>query len=392
MLTYEEFKNEIEHSILDFIPNVEGDVKINKVAKENDVVLDGLTILQPDKNISPTIYLNGIYNEYLNGLTLENCMHKIAVMYGQSMPEHNFDVKFIMDFENVKDKLTFSICRADENKELLKNCISQVKGDFALIPKIQVSVIDNGNEHSNEQTQGTIKITKQIAEAWDKNENEIMDCAIKNAKELQPAKFRNMAEILSEMMDIPKEVIENMYGDETMPMYVLSNETNLNGAATMFYPDVLNDIRKQLKAELIIIPSSIHETIIVPYNDVMSERDISSIIQEVNTNELRPEEVLSDKAYMYQSATREIVPMETFLQEEKSIIDDIKKAGFKATRNLVVAIKEVSAAVGCQKSLKDIASMLKEKITDETLEDKLNQVADICKSQEKARTQDEPSL
>ena len=394
MLTYEEFKEEIKNRILDFLPNVtEGTVDIKEITKGNDVKLDGLIIMRPDTNISPTIYLNDIYKEYEAGadlpfptMTIDNCMHKIAVLYNESIPKENFNVDLLKDFEIIKNKLTFIICRADENKEALKDCVTRIKGDFALIPKILVSNI------MGEQAQGTIKVTNQISEMWGKSNDEIIDQAISNASLKHPAKFSNMVDVLAEMMEMSKEELAEMMGNEPMPMHVLTNESNLNGAATLFYPDLLNDIRKQLRAELIIIPSSIHETIILPYNDTMSERDISSMIQEVNATQVRPEEVLSDRAYMYQSATREIVPMETFLQEEQTIIEDIQKSGFKATRNLIVAMKEVNAAVGCTKSLKEIASMIKEKNADETLEDKLNQVADICKSQEKARTQDEPSL
>ena len=48
-------------------------VKLNDVMKNNGVVLRGITLMQDDSNISPTIYLNPYYDAYENGYYPWNC-------------------------------------------------------------------------------------------------------------------------------------------------------------------------------------------------------------------------------------------------------------------------------------------------------------------------------
>lgn len=46
------------------------------------------------------------------------------------------------------------------------------------------------------------------------------------------------------------------------------------------------------------IPSSIHEFLIAPFDDRMSMDDYSSMVQEVNAEQVPAEECLADKAFV----------------------------------------------------------------------------------------------
>lgn len=94
-------------------------------------------------------------------------------------------------------------------------------------------------------------------------------------------------------------------GSETS-MKVLSNLKRTYGAACILYPGVLEKISGK-GGKLYIIPSSIHETIILPYDEVYSVEELKKMIHEVNSLNLPPEEVLSDSLYYYDSALKEIV-------------------------------------------------------------------------------------
>lgn len=86
---------------------------------------------------------------------------------------------------------------------------------------------------------------------------------------------------------------------ETPKMYVLTNQYKLNGAASMFYPDVLKDFAAEQGTDLIILPSSIHEVILIPMEEGMKPDDFKHMIREVNSEEVEASEILSDHAYVY---------------------------------------------------------------------------------------------
>ena len=63
---------------------------------------------------------------------------------------------------------------------------------------------------------------------------------------------------------------------------------------------LLNAIMKKYKTEkLIILPSSTHEVILVPYNKELAETDFKAMVREVNETQLEPEEYLSNNVYVY---------------------------------------------------------------------------------------------
>ena len=84
-LNFEEFKKAIVDNIKDYLPAKfeESDVVVKQILKNNDTVLDGLTIPNPDTNVAPTIYLNQFFEEYQNGKDLNDIIGDIADMYGQ---------------------------------------------------------------------------------------------------------------------------------------------------------------------------------------------------------------------------------------------------------------------------------------------------------------------
>lgn len=90
------------------------------------------------------------------------------------------------------------------------------------------------------------------------------------------------------------------------PLYVLTNSEKLFGAACNTLSKSFTSIAKKMNHDLIIIPSSLHEVLLLPAEQGESSEEYSSIIQEVNLSELSPEEILSDHAYYYSRKTDSI--------------------------------------------------------------------------------------
>ena len=62
-MTYESFKQQLVDNLKPFFSS-DTQISIQPFPHNNRLILDGLTILEPGINISPTIYLNHYFEEY----------------------------------------------------------------------------------------------------------------------------------------------------------------------------------------------------------------------------------------------------------------------------------------------------------------------------------------
>ena len=130
--------------------------------------------------------------------------------------------------------------------------------------------------------------------------------------EKMPVKFRSIQEILIEMLNqkgIETDDIQNEMTkmQDEIPMYVLSNEQNYFGASVLYYPGALKEISKRFQSDLIILPSSIHEVIVLPVNGKEQFDEMNEMIKEINKDQVADEEVLSDHLYYYNRSTEKLM-------------------------------------------------------------------------------------
>ena len=93
---------------------------------------------------------------------------------------------------------------------------------------------------------------------------------------------------------------------EEMPMKVLSNRQRMNGAVCLIYPDVLERLAEECGKDLYILPSSVHETILLADSGKERPRELKSMIVQVNRTQVAPEEVLTDSLYRYDRGKRRV--------------------------------------------------------------------------------------
>ncbi len=84
-------------------------------------------------------------------------------------------------------------------------------------------------------------------------------------------------------------------------MMVLTNSNSVNGAAVIFYPEVLEKIGEKMGADYFILPSSVHEVLILPDAGNWSVRDLENMVKEVNNGEVAAKDRLSYDVFNYDS-------------------------------------------------------------------------------------------
>lgn len=99
--------------------------------------------------------------------------------------------------------------------------------------------------------------------------------------------------------------LPDMTGSETpLPLYILSNEEMYLGAVAIFYPGLLEIIAREMGEDICILPSSIHECLIMPVNDETDFAELRGIVKKVNDTEVSEEEILSYNIYRFSRLSR----------------------------------------------------------------------------------------
>lgn len=270
-------------------------VKLQEVIKNNGVILQGLIILDDKYSLSPTIYLNCFLDAYEKGASLSQIVDKIIEIYNEDLPKENVDMNFFRDFDKVRSEICYKIINRNRNKALLER-IPHV--DF-----LDLSVCFFYSCHNMPLGCGSILIYNSHADMWNISTETLMKLAQKNTNRIYPWEVHNMNELLTEfagtdeIVDAKLEQKEDTSG--YIPMKVLGNAQRVHGAACMIYPGVLKHVSESVNDNLFILPSSIHEVILLPESEVNDPRQLSDMIFEVNVTQVEPEEILSDSLYYY---------------------------------------------------------------------------------------------
>ena len=268
-------------------------VQIHTVTKNNGVVLNGITILQEGCNVSPAIYLDGYYAPYLDGtVTLGLIADKVMDLYNNNKHGKDIDMDYFRDYESVKNGIVYKLINTEKNSALLEDIPHMPFHDLSIVFEYLVPQQDIEN--------ASILIRNEFLKKWGIDAEELYRTASINTPLLRKYDIKNMNDVIKNITGVATEPCD------ILPMYVLSNMSGTEGAACILYPDLLRDFAKACKSDLFIIPSSIHECLLLPDADPAEGRQIKEIIGEVNETQLRAEEVLSDSLYFYEQCTDEL--------------------------------------------------------------------------------------
>jgi hypothetical protein len=298
-MTYQQFLTEIQlqiHSLFD----TDVTIQLHKIQKNNGVTLDGLTILQKGCNISPTIYLNDYYKEYQAGKSIHNIILHIREIYRAYRPSSSVDVAFFTNFENVRHRILFKLIHYQKNEELLKEIPHFRYLDFAVVFYCLLSSSSQGN--------ATILIRSTHLSYWNVSADDLYSYALENTPAQLPADFEPLMPLLNKLMPMPFPA-DSMEEESETPLYVLTNKARLYGASCILYPNLLDSIADKLTCDFYLIPSSIHEFLILPVLPGTCIQDLNAMIHEVNSTQVEEEEILSDHAYFYSRSEKLLTSM-----------------------------------------------------------------------------------
>ena len=288
------FRTKVQRAVSEALGE-EYSVELREVQKNNGVILQGLMIRRAQENMMPTIYLNSFLKAYEEGATFADIIRKIVTVYREDAVGKQIDISFFTDFEKVKDRICFRLINRDKNRSFLEK--------VAYIPVLDLAACFYYAYDGNGVQNGMIPIYNNHMSAWNVTDRELFACAVKNTPRLFPCDIMPMESALEELLEELQADVRQHLARE-IPMLILTNAGKTYGACCILYPKVLEQLAKRVDGDYYLIPSSVHEFILLPVDQGRSAEELKEMIVEVNSTELTPEEILSDQLYLYSRQER----------------------------------------------------------------------------------------
>lgn len=346
-MTFEAFTQKVEHAVRSWLGE-EYRLSVQKILKNNGVELTGLIFMKEDSEIAATVYLDGFYEEYEKGRTMGETVERIVRLYESGKPEEKLDLNFFRDYEQVKKRLSGRLVSLERNRDLLEKVPHRVVLDLALM--YNCILMGDGVGCAS------ILINREHLTAWGIGEERLAADAERNMSRILPPSVCSMENFLHEMMweSMAEEMGEEMIyiqekdgygrternpehrmpekpenaeseseeegtepeGTETdgsalispglpgfMPeenrMLILSNVQHFYGAGALLYPGLLERLAQEHGCGFFILPSSVHEVILLTDYGEDDPECLGSMVREVNRENVPREEFLSDHVYYY---------------------------------------------------------------------------------------------
>lgn len=278
-------------------PELLGDVElVRRDIQKINGIRDGISVIYDNSPISPTIYLDELYEQYKNGHSMSEIVNNTAYNINQ----HRDDIKDVpvINKDSAMSNLYCSLISRDSNKELLRNVPHGNMEDLAVVARFRV-----GND-------GSFLVTNEMCSQLQMTSEEIIEQAKSNTIN-QTFKCESMQDVLRGIMKndgISEEFVDEFIQSqvEEAPMYVLTNERGIDGATALLSKDTLNNAKEMIGEDFYVLPSSRHEVILLPESKVDDIDYLKNMVHQINTCEVSLEDRLSDNVYKYDSLMQKI--------------------------------------------------------------------------------------
>lgn len=282
-------------------------ITLRAIPKNNGIIWDGVSICRKNEEVSPTIYLDEFYYEMKNGMPVSEICDSIYRLYLSNPGLPYLDSRVLASYQEIRDHIVYKLVNTQANAAFLKHLPHMEFQDMSLICYLLMEQRERGYV--------TALIHKDHLRSWGITQKELMRCALANTPRLLPPVIRPMSDVLKQLA---QEAMGDEYEEKAVDslleaaeeqrltrnpvfptLYVLSNPAGVNGAACMIYPQEIKKFADRLEQDIVILPSSIHEVLLVADSGNYDFEDMSRLVKEINDTEVPPEDRLSNQIYRY---------------------------------------------------------------------------------------------
>ena len=335
-MNFEAFMESIKKHIKEYLPESYQDaqVTIREQQKLNNRYM-GLTVIRPGDARIPTINLTDLYRQYYENpkFRITDVLEQISQII-QREPER-FDVSRLTQYGEAKKHLFMRVSNIEENLQVLDNVPYVERADLAITFHIAVE--------ENEAGRASAIVTNNMMENFGVTRNQLYKDALENSSFIAPVMIDNLGEVVGRMEieemeargaseEEIRKAEERIYVESQYnPMFVVTNETLLYGGSAIFYPGVMDQLGEVLNGDFFILPSSVHETLVVPDDGRISCHELKAMVMAINEKEVAPEDRLTDEVYHYDTRDHVFEKAESFTERKRAKEDIGKQESVKET-------------------------------------------------------------
>lgn len=293
MKEYEEFKKCMMRQVQERFPDSYR-IEIHHVVKNNQLELESLVILCEGVNVSPQFYLQRYYERYRQGESVTLLADEIAEAYRSTLTQCDWK-NLDLSLDYCRERIVYRLVSREKNEEQLEG--------IPYIPFLNLVITFHCLMMQEEDGIGSVRVNNALLEEWGLDHKALFAMAQKNTVRLFPVRICSMEKMLLELLEESEN--KQYYEEQIKPgecgqeSYVLTNEMGVNGAAVILYPDCLSMVGKSIGEDFYLLPSSIHEMLVVPASTHIEREALKNMVREVNRRCVEIDEVLSDDVYFY---------------------------------------------------------------------------------------------
>lgn len=299
MMSFDEFCIDVKNNVGDYISMLYDfdEIVIRDVTKNNGVTYTGLIVKRSDSDISPNIYLEGYYDAYVNGEPMEKVMTEITKSYHMACvraQETGQDIiSDIASSDYYYQNAYVRVVNYARNKDIALTCPVKKELDLMATLRLKINMTDDSVASCQIKTEDILKLDLDVNKLW--------KCAMENTNNFYPTKSRHLYDVVQDMMD--EEIPDS--GED---IYVVTNTVGIGGAGAMMYnKEAIADVAENVMgSNVYILPSSIHEVLLVRADSPEQAKDLQQMVMEINAAVVSKEEVLSNSVYKYDRDSKEI--------------------------------------------------------------------------------------
>lgn len=290
-MDYTEFKETLKKLVQERA-DADVEVKIILTVNNNQTKSENLTYTSKNYNLFPSIRLKEFYQKYQE-LGMDWCVDKAVSILG-NVKKVSKD-QLMGSWESAKGRIVVELVKRSWNEELLEEIPYKAFLDLAVIYRLKLWDSKSGDVVHT--------VTNEMMEYWNITGKELYEAAFANLWK-EDFKITGLNQEIRKVMTVPMEQVPG--DDDKEWAYVFSNQRRIKGSIAMLRTDLLDAFAKAKETDLFILPSSVHDVLLVP---ARKEENISKLrkkVRDINEDILEPEEWLSDEVYYFRRSTRAV--------------------------------------------------------------------------------------
>lgn len=283
-MNFEEFCDEVVENISHYLPEYDIEhIATERILKNNGLEYTGVVILLRDETVAPSIYLDYFYMLYKQGRNLDDVLTMIRMEFIRARNTIS-NSNFTVEKDGIEDSVFLKVINYEKNREKLDNCPYIRFFDLAICFRYLVKIDDNGI--------ASAIISNSDLKKWEITMEELYQIALPNTRRLFPPIIKSMDEVLPDVMEYLDD------GADIDKLHILTNQQGVNGANGILYTDLIRDFAKERNSDVYILPSSVHELVLLCAGSEEKEH-LSELIKQVNKYIVTEAEYLSDNVFIY---------------------------------------------------------------------------------------------